>query len=110
MSGGSLDYVSCKVEDAADTIDGRSRYDRDTPAERRVLRVRRAFARHLRLVAKALHEVEWSMSGDTGFGDDIPSIEAAMGKGAKVLDCEELAAELRQLVYDANRFLRGEEG
>jgi hypothetical protein len=52
MSGGSMDYLYAQVRDAE--------FAEDTPA-------RKAFRRHLNLVAKALRAIEWNDSGD---GDD----------------------------------------
>lgn len=106
MSGGSLNYVSGHVEGAAETIDRRSRQEADNADARRVLRLRRAFARHLRLVAEALHAVEWSLSGDTGFGDDAPAIERVLGKSLHAVEVAELIAELAPAVNDAREALR----
>lgn len=53
MSGGSYEYLYCKIDDAANTIAKR----RDTP-------LRRAFAAHLRLVSDAMREIEWVDSCD----------------------------------------------
>lgn len=65
MSGGSLDYVYQRVENAADEIASRG-----TTAEHK------AFAAHLRLVAKALHDLEWVWSSDYGRGDENAAIMA----------------------------------
>lgn len=63
MSGGSMDYLCHKVEDAE--------FDLTTP-----LRVR--FAAHLKLVAKALHDIEWVDSADYGPGDEDEAILACL--------------------------------
>lgn len=65
MSGGSLDYVHQRVQDVALQIGGHSA-------------VHAAFAKHLLLVAKALHDVEWVLSADYATGDDIPAIKAVV--------------------------------
>ena len=39
---------------------------------------RRAFAKHLKLVAKALHDIEWVDSSDYGPGDDAEAIRACL--------------------------------
>lgn len=52
MSGGSMDYLYIKVEDAS--------FREDTP-------LRRAFRSHLIKLAAALQAIEWNDSGD---GDD----------------------------------------
>lgn len=69
MSGGSLNYVSYRVEEAAQEV------MRQCDSA-----LHRAFANHLMKVAKALHEVEWVMSGDTLEGSDIEAIEAVITK------------------------------
>jgi hypothetical protein len=49
MSGGSMDYLYGRVEDA--------QFKLDTP-------LRRAFKKHLSLVSSALRAIEWNDSGD----------------------------------------------
>ena len=77
MSGGSLDYVYCRVNDARDEILNRCVALRDAHAEWDEMERREfpmalaryeAFADHLALVSKALYEVEWAISGDTHIG------------------------------------------
>ena len=87
MSGGSLEYVCYKVENAADEI--RSR------AETLSLK---AFADHLDLVAKALHDVEWVFSGDYGDGDDEESIRAVLGTDYKSKCMDTLRKEADQII------------
>ena len=54
MSGGSMEYLSYKVEDA--------NFREDTPE-------RKAFRAHLRKVANAMHKIEWNDSGDGEDGE-----------------------------------------
>ena len=68
MSGGSMDYLYQRVESDA-------RFHRNTPA-------RVAFAKHLELVCKALHDIEWVDSGDYAPGDEDASIRACLGQDA----------------------------
>ncbi len=70
MSGGSLDYVYSKVEDAAERI------PQDT-----ITRI--AFTQHLCMVAAALRSIEWNMSGD-GDRDEDDNIRACFGASAMV--------------------------
>ena len=65
MSGGSMDYLSYKVEDASFVL--------NSPA-------RRAFKKHLAKVAAALHAIEWNDSGD-GADDEPELIEAVLHPG-----------------------------
>lgn len=67
MSGGSMDYLYRKVEDAD--------FPTGTPE-------RRALKDHLKLVAAALRSVEWVDSGDYGPGDENADILACIGKTA----------------------------
>jgi hypothetical protein len=55
MSGGSMDYLYAKVEEA--------RFRDDTP-------LRAAFAAHLKWVARALRAIEWNDSCDGDDGED----------------------------------------
>lgn len=69
MSGGSMDYLSYKVEDAT--------FRESTPE-------RKAFRLHLRKVAEAMRKIEWNDSGD-GEDGESEAIRACIGDGA-VLD------------------------
>jgi hypothetical protein len=68
MSGGSMNYLYSKLEYEAT-------FRLDTPE-------RKAFAKHLQLVAKALHDIEWVDSGDYGPGDETAAIAACLSKSA----------------------------
>jgi len=72
MSGGSLEYVYYKVTEAADSI-----RDRREP-------LYQAFAKHLDLVSRALHDVEWVLSGDYGAGDDVEAVRKVLAPGAEL--------------------------
>ncbi len=67
MSGGSMNYVYRHLEDAE--------FHTRTPE-------RAAFAKHLKLVAEALHDIEWVDSLDYGPGDEVAAIRACIGDGA----------------------------
>lgn len=73
MSGGSLDYVYGRVNDAVDAIRLRSRNPLHT-----------AFADHLLLVAAALHDLEWMLSGDTTEGDEEESLRKVITPAMEV--------------------------
>lgn len=64
MSGGSMRYLYSRVLHESD-------FACDTPE-------REAFAAHLRLVAQALHDIEWVDSGDFGPGDENAAIRACL--------------------------------
>lgn len=63
MSGGSMDYLYCKVEEAS--------FVKNTAH-------RVAFQRHLMKVAKALHDIEWVDSGDSAAGSENDAIEEVL--------------------------------
>ena len=91
MSGGKYDYAYSKVENAADWMATRS----TTP-------LRMAFIAHLRLVAKAMHDIEWVDSCDYCDGDEDAAIRACIAPGAEV---EQAAANLRAAIADAEKAL-----
>jgi len=97
MSGGSYDYAYHGVADMADALEHRDAKWADGPAGgqvydhagRRMLSVeesapilarareRRAwFAKLLRKVAKAMHDIEWVDSSDYGPGSEVAAIDA----------------------------------
>lgn len=69
MSGGSLDYVCYRLDDAVDSIEKRA----TTPLQK-------AFAAHLRDVSKALHDLEWVYSCDYSDGDEVEAIRKVVNK------------------------------
>lgn len=74
VSGGSYDYLYCKVEDMADRIVEAG----DTPERKR-------FAEHLRRVANAMHAIEWVDSCDLGKGDENEAIANVFDPKANAL-------------------------
>ena len=79
MSGGSMNYIYSRLECDA-------KFTADTPE-------RRAFARHLKLVAKALHDIEWVDSGDCGPGDENAAIRACLSDAVMLATVLEMAKE-----------------
>lgn len=97
MSGGSMDYLYAKVMDA--------RFVELTTE-------RRAFRRHLRLVADALRAIEWADSGDGSENDASDAIRTCLGADAilqQSIDdaqnaCTRMQAEiLQQTIEDAEK-------
>lgn len=88
MSGGSLDYVYGKLEDAIPTI---ASYGRDHK-----LPHVEAFAKHLDLVKEALHDIEWTMSGDYGQDGADDSIAKVLGPMAGTRTLEVILEDLRE--------------
>ena len=82
MSGGSMEYLSYKVEDA--------NFREDTPE-------RKAFRAHLRKVANAMHKIEWNDSGD-GEDGESEAIRACIGDGAVLEQAIEKAHEAAKVL------------
>lgn len=89
MSGGSMNYLSYKLEDAE--------FYENTPE-------RRAFRKHLNLVAAALHEIEWVDSGDTEPGK--ADKQAIMKCISKQDILSHLQAEAKELVQQLKEYTR----
>lgn len=66
MSGGSWDYFCFRCDDVAEKLCNDA-----SP-------LRRAFGEHMKLIAHAMHEIEWVDSGDKSRPDDINAIREAM--------------------------------
>ena len=93
MSGGSHDYLTHRINDMATD----SRLTKGTP-------LRRAFAKHLELIAKAAHDIEWVDSGDYGPGDEDAAIRAVLGEHAELAELIRMGNEVETaLVIAVNR-------
>lgn len=96
MSGGSYDYAFRHIEDLADSIReiaGCPPGPNDKPDEYgSPPSLRRAFAEHLRKVARAAHAIEWNDSGD-GARDEQKAIRACIAPDDEVKAATEHALE-----------------
>jgi hypothetical protein len=90
MSGGSLDYVCYKVQDAASSIE--FNYKGVSP-------IHIAFAKHLKDVAKALHDIELVLSSDMSKGDDLDSIKKVLSQ-TQILTEAILHAEKASIILE----------
>lgn len=90
MSGGSYDYAYMKIEDMADEL----------CQQRQPLR--KAFGKHLKLVAKAMHDIEWVDSSDYGPGEEVDSINAVLAPGAEM---EAIKEDLQELIGMAQQLM-----
>lgn len=79
MSGGSMNYLYSKIECNAN-------FSLNTPE-------RRAFDKHLKLVTKALRDIEWVDSGDSSPGDENEAI----------LQCLSIERVLQSLIEEAEQ-------
>jgi hypothetical protein len=86
MSGGSWEYLYARVNEAAERLQG----DRNL--------ARRAFGRHLLVVAAALKAIEWVDSGDRSAPEDELAIAAVL---SPALMAKEAASELREVTNTA---------
>lgn len=97
MSGGSYNYVYRQIEDIEINC--------NTPQ-------RKAFADHLKKVAKAMHDIEWVDSMDYGEGDETDAIKQCLSQGAvlgKLISqlqeiSKEIAAEISNIPDDERIF------
>ena len=69
MSGGSLNFVYAKLEDAIDEIQERARTELEF-----------AFISHLGKVSKALLDLEWFYSGDSSEKKAMESIKQVLNE------------------------------
>ena len=90
MSGGSMNYLYSAVRDVT--------FDTYSPE-------RKAFRKHIMLVAKALRSIEWNDSGD-GDDDEVPNIMACISKTdilkAVIDDALRVQRELNKVLQDLN--------
>jgi hypothetical protein len=92
MSGGSLDYLYGRVNDAVIEIKRRAK----TPLQK-------AFANHLNDVSIALYDLEMLYSGDYSDGDEVESLSKVVSKEmvlASVVDDAERILEQLQIVLN----------
>ena len=96
MSGGSLDYVYSRVQDAASSVRGQAK-----------TALHLAFADHLDKVAGALHDLEWVWSFDSAEGDEVAAIEKIVSPQAV---CESEIGRLEAAIASAQGTLESLKG
>lgn len=92
MSGGSWDYFSFKLEEVATRLCGDK-----TP-------LRKAFGKHLKECAEALHQIEWSDSGDTSEDGWKASVRAAL-KTSEPMEVSVAREEIKRLRDELDNIL-----
>lgn len=94
MSGGSYQYAYRTVEDFAEKL---TRYSTSS--------YRKAFGKHLFLIAKAMHDIEWCESGDMSEPADKDAIMKCIDKQdvlqACIQDADKIMNELRNTIAEA---------
>ena len=86
MGGGSWDYFCFKADDVADKL-----CEERSP-------LRRALGQHMKLVAHAMHEIEWVDSGDKSSPDDTEAIKAVFEDLAGSTEMEVLLQDARKII------------
>lgn len=92
MSGGSWEYVFHHFDDAANALESRHQ-----PA------LRRALGKKIRLIAKAMHDIEWVDSSDMSAGDEIQAIKDALGEDAEALELSILISDAKEIINQINK-------
>ncbi len=96
MSGGSYEYLCYKMEDAAQTLMGKTQPP-----------YRQAFGELMMRCAKAMHDVEWVDSCDKSPGDDEESIMKCISSSdvlrVTVQEAEKMKKELEKLITAAKK-------
>ena len=86
MSGGSWGYFCYQADEVANLL-----CDEKSP-------LRRAFGKHMKLIAHAMHEIEWVDSADKGSPDDINAIKAVFEDLAESKEMEVLFSDAREAI------------
>lgn len=97
MSGGSWDYVCFKIEDAAD------RLGEDRSA------MRRGLGQHMKLIAHAMHEIEWVDSNDKSWPSDRDAIKAVFEDFKEKPELEILIKDAKELIEQLSDCVEGKE-
>ena len=91
MSGGSYDYLSFKMEDAARTL-----------MKKHQTVYRQAFGKHMMKCAKAMYDIEWVDSDDKSPGDEEKAIMECITFSyvltVMVEEAENMKKELEKLI------------
>ncbi len=86
MSGGHFNYAYRDMEDIAMKL-----CNEPNP-------MYKAFGRHLHLVAKALHDVEWALSGDYGNEQENEAIEKVLKNTVNNIILSEMIIQAKELI------------
>lgn len=96
MSGGKYDYIQFRMEDVAESLMDKS----NTPLQR-------AFGKHLKLVADALHKIDYVKSGDCSEGDEVEDIAKVLGS-TKWAEWEIIEEDAKKLMQEFKRLFPNE--
>lgn len=94
MSGGSWEYLGFRIMEAANRLLDEK------------CKTRKAFGKHMLLIAEAIHDIEWVDSGDKGRGDDIDSIMKCITPqevlNCRIEDAKNTITELQNVIDKLN--------
>lgn len=96
MSGGRYNYIQFKMEDVAESL-----MDKNNTA------LQRAFGKHLKLVADALHKIDYVKSGDCSEGDEVEDIAKVLGS-TKWAEWEIIEQDAKELIKEFKRLFPNE--
>ena len=99
MSSGSYDFAYTKAEWMAERM---LRYDKDP--------LRLAFARHLKKVAKAMHDIEWVDRDDYADGKEMKAIKAVLGDNWKDATVSEALSQMDEIRKCVEKALEANDG
>jgi len=88
MSGGSLDYIYYKVEEAGLDVKRNAKTN-----------LHKLFGNHLLLVSKALKDLEWEFSGDSSENSADGAIKEVLGKSYKIKELIMLKEEAKDILH-----------
>jgi len=94
MSGGSMDYLTYRVAEAASNLQNKN----NTPLQR-------AFGNHLEKVSKALHDVEWVWSGDYAKGAEEAAIKEVLADAANDKTFDVLKSDVIELIDQLSKLI-----
>ena len=92
MSGGSWDYEYARLFELADSL------------KHQKCPYRRAMEEPVRLLAQAMHDIEWVDSHDLGKGEDLKAIKAFLGEDSQSDRNRQVVKEDKQVIEKLKQF------
>lgn len=91
MSGGKYDYIQFRMEEVAESL-----------MDKNNTHLQRAFGKHLKLVADALHKIDYVKPGDCSEGDEVDNIKKVLGS-TKWAEWEIIEQDAKELMQEFKR-------
>ena len=92
MSGGSWDYEYQRIEELADSL------------RQQQCPYRRAMAERVRLLAQAMHDIEWVDSCDWSKGEELKAIKAFLGEDHRQRAIEQVVEDGKRVIEKLKQF------